>query len=346
MHHSFRCRASTQLNQQRLLPWLSYRSSLLLGKPSTTLTWDRTYGDSSDGSFALKEEEWERRRPSPAAASLFLLENQLLSLSRLHGCSVHIVACGMPYGGSDGGPLKNMLRDAWECSPSGLPVPTARSKDGSNVVPTVHVNDLAKYVVKLAGSLVLAANPQTVQSFFQQSEGAAVNARGRSPSNGSRAQSRGSARGAAATDQSQGQVIPPPPRMSLCIDSGSSTTTAAAIVTAISSAVGNSRTYTSPSPLQTLRATVSSSSNSSSSSSAGSFLSLGEDPTLSNFVAHYLSSSARVVKPEESSMHSHASAGLTSSSSWTSRAGFASFVRSSSLASSFANSLGLGPLRI
>lgn len=118
---------------------------------SSLLTWDRgTHNNQTATSAAsVRESEWAKRRAAPVASSLFAAENALLSLAK-GGCRVHVVACGLPFGDGEG-PLFSACRASWSGkSPSGPGIPTSRTPDGSNAVPTVHVIDLANYVVKVA----------------------------------------------------------------------------------------------------------------------------------------------------------------------------------------------------
>jgi hypothetical protein len=116
---------------------------------SSALAWDRTPGAAA----GVAEDNWLGRRPSPSAAALFSAENALLALGR-KGCRVHVVAAGLPFGG-DGGPLRTLCQTAWESTGAlgkPLPIPTTRTEDGSNGVPTVHVADLSGFVVKIAAA--------------------------------------------------------------------------------------------------------------------------------------------------------------------------------------------------
>jgi nucleoside-diphosphate-sugar epimerase len=128
---------------------------------SSTLTWDR----STSMRPPYLESNYRRRRPGTKSASVKVAESHVMALGAPErGLRVHVVAAGLPYGDGEG-PLLPLFRRAWLCSdaPSsfnagagpvatGLPLPCLRDEDGANLLPSIHVRDLAAFLVNVVVS--------------------------------------------------------------------------------------------------------------------------------------------------------------------------------------------------
>lgn len=124
---------------------------------SSTLTWDR----STSMRPPYQEPNYRRRRPGTKSAEVKLAESHVMALGAPErGLRCHVVAAGLPYGDGQG-PLQPLFRRAWLCvdapaatapdgapAPSavGLPLPCLRDDDAANLIPTIHVRDLAAFV--------------------------------------------------------------------------------------------------------------------------------------------------------------------------------------------------------
>ena len=110
---------------------------------SSVMTWTRTTPDAEEREKALTEEEYKRRRPHSSFKELLALE-KLVTRSKRTGLRTHVVAAGLVYG-QDEDLFHDLFRTAWSCKPLTL----ASISDGSNLLPTIHVNDLCSVVLKL-----------------------------------------------------------------------------------------------------------------------------------------------------------------------------------------------------
>ena len=130
---------------------------------SSTLTWDR----STSMRPPYQEPNYRRRRPGTKSAEVKLAESHVMALGAPErGLRCHVVAAGLPYGDGQG-PLLPLFRRAWLCvdaptasaasappseaaaSTVGLPLPCLRDESGANLLPTIHVRDLAAFVAAL-----------------------------------------------------------------------------------------------------------------------------------------------------------------------------------------------------
>ncbi|OON20670.1 hypothetical protein X801_03442, partial [Opisthorchis viverrini] len=109
------------------------------------LTWAKTKpNDPEDPIFT--ESEYRRRKPHPNHQDLYELEKEILRLGRKHKKKfvTYVLACGLVYGAEEH-IFQNFFRIAWsEQSP--LPV----YFEGNNVLPTIHVLDLANVIQNIA----------------------------------------------------------------------------------------------------------------------------------------------------------------------------------------------------
>mmetsp|Transcript_20525 Transcript_20525/g.38172 ORF Transcript_20525/g.38172 Transcript_20525/m.38172 type:complete len:849 (+) Transcript_20525:165-2711(+) len=135
-------------------PFEGTKSLVLL---STLLTWDSTPAprvvedeekgededqEESDGKPVVptfSETDFTRRKPSPSFLLHKTLESQVLALSH-DSLSTTVLASGLIYGAEEG-IFHSFFRDAWLGRQPLLP---AINENCNNVVPMVHVNDLAR----------------------------------------------------------------------------------------------------------------------------------------------------------------------------------------------------------
>lgn len=85
------------------------------------------------------------RRPAPCAAATHALEQLLLSSSRAGVLRCYVVCPGLLYGRGGEEPLLPLFRAAWE---GGEPLPLLGP--GTNLLPTLHVSNLAAYAEAVA----------------------------------------------------------------------------------------------------------------------------------------------------------------------------------------------------
>ena len=86
-----------------------------------------------EGDFAL-------RQPPPGFEDLLKIENELLEFKK-ENLKVYVVSAGVPYGNGET-VFNEHFRSAWLQTPSAL----SYLDDGENLVPSIHVVDLARFV--------------------------------------------------------------------------------------------------------------------------------------------------------------------------------------------------------
>lgn len=74
------------------------------------------------------------------------IEDEVLAFT-LEGVKTHVICAGLLYGSGEDA-LEQFFRAAWLQDPELLPIPG----DGTNLVPAIHVNDLATFTLKIADS--------------------------------------------------------------------------------------------------------------------------------------------------------------------------------------------------
>lgn len=99
----------------------------------------------------ISEGSYRARNPAAAFVRHKLVETLAINSSREY-LSTFVLCAGVLYGDGEE-PLHPVFRQAWLCSPPALPVVGA----GTNVIPTIHVADLAKLFVRLAERPPVAA---------------------------------------------------------------------------------------------------------------------------------------------------------------------------------------------
>ena len=113
---------------------------------SSVATWARTSPNADDPEAALTEAEYKRRRPHSSYKDLVAVE-KLVTKSKREGLRTHVVAAGLTYGAEED-LFHPLFKAAWNCQA----LPLLSMSDGSNVLPTIHINDVCSIVVKLLES--------------------------------------------------------------------------------------------------------------------------------------------------------------------------------------------------
>ena len=110
---------------------------------STCLTWARTTSEDEEPVFT--EEEFRRRKAHPNFKHYQATEKLVTRSRKKESLRTYIVCAGLTYG-LDEWLLHPWFRDAWNLVQPGLDV----YGEGENVVPMIHVNDLAAIVAQVA----------------------------------------------------------------------------------------------------------------------------------------------------------------------------------------------------
>ncbi|XP_004698865.1 adenylate kinase 7 [Echinops telfairi] len=107
---------------------------------STVMTWARSKPlDPEDSEIPLTEEDYRRRKHHPNFLDHINAEKMVLKLGKNNKkLATYVVAAGLQYG-MEGGILHTFFKTAWLGEVPALSV----FGDGSNIIPTIHVHDLA-----------------------------------------------------------------------------------------------------------------------------------------------------------------------------------------------------------
>eukprot|EP00946_MAST-07B_sp_MAST-7B-sp1_P005008 g5008.t1 len=127
----------------RLLKRGGYEGSKQFVLVSSIMTWARTKISGESVDAGLSESTFTKRKAAKSFSELKTLETQTLALAR-ENLQTMVVAPGIMYGGGEK-PLHSLFRQAWLCDPPALPV-IHSTRAGANVLPMVHVKDMARAV--------------------------------------------------------------------------------------------------------------------------------------------------------------------------------------------------------
>ncbi|XP_054422919.1 adenylate kinase 7 isoform X2 [Pteronotus mesoamericanus] len=107
---------------------------------STVMTWARSKPlDPDDSEVPFTEEDYRRRKHHPHFLDHINAEKMVLKFGKnIKKLATYVVAAGLQYG-AEGGILHFFFKLAWMGEVPALPV----FGDGSNIIPTIHVLDLA-----------------------------------------------------------------------------------------------------------------------------------------------------------------------------------------------------------
>lgn len=126
---------------------------------SSVLTWAKTRpADPEDAEASLTEEEFKRRRAHNNFRGHIAAEKLVLKCGRKTNNKLHtyVIAAGLPYGNGEG-VFHALFKAAWHADPAALPLFATGEGEaaGTNIVPTIHVKDLAGCILNVLESLPL-----------------------------------------------------------------------------------------------------------------------------------------------------------------------------------------------
>jgi len=113
---------------------------------STIMTWSRTSPpeEEEEEEKALTEEEYKRRRPHVNFRDQLTLE-KLVIRSKSENVVTRVVCAGLLYGGAE-----DLFHDLFKAAWHGKSLPLLSLADGSNHVPTLHIQDLCSVILRAA----------------------------------------------------------------------------------------------------------------------------------------------------------------------------------------------------
>ena len=121
---------------------------------SSVLTWGKTRSaDPEDAEAPILEEEYRRRRPHNRSKTHIDCEKLVIKCGRKTKgkFKTYVAASGLQYGAGED-VFHALFKSAWHQHPPALPV----FGPGTNVVPTIHVHDLAALAIN-----VIESQPET-----------------------------------------------------------------------------------------------------------------------------------------------------------------------------------------
>jgi adenylate kinase len=123
---------------------------------SSVMTWAKTITE--DGK--LHEDNYKTRAGGGKFSNFRTAETQVLAMGEKEGLTSHIIAAGLLYG-HDESDFQSLLKEAWLAPAEELKI-VSRS-GGTNMLPTIHINDLAAYACALiADDELVAKKPYSV----------------------------------------------------------------------------------------------------------------------------------------------------------------------------------------
>ena len=118
---------------------------------SPVFTWANTECDSGSEGSTLTDADYQRRVPFPRYQMVKHLENLAMTAIKFNSnVKVRVVCSGLPYGhGEANDVFYEFFRRAWlSLHPELASLPCIGN--GDNVLPTIHVKDLARFVIHLS----------------------------------------------------------------------------------------------------------------------------------------------------------------------------------------------------
>jgi len=110
---------------------------------SSVMSWARTKVDPDDPETPIPEDEYRRRKPHPNFKAIAQLEKDIVKHSKKEKFKGYVVTPGLVYHSGDS-IFHTLLKMAWHNEPF-LPC----YGDGNNVLPCIHLDDLANIVVEV-----------------------------------------------------------------------------------------------------------------------------------------------------------------------------------------------------
>ncbi|KAJ8331256.1 hypothetical protein O5D80_000811 [Batrachochytrium dendrobatidis] len=110
---------------------------------SSIMTWARTKVESDDGDGSIAEDEFRRRKAHPNWKNHLALEKNIIKYGKKTNLKTYVVAAGLIYHAGDS-IFHSLFKAAWHNEPE-----LHCYGDGSNHIPTVHLDDLISIIVEL-----------------------------------------------------------------------------------------------------------------------------------------------------------------------------------------------------
>jgi adenylate kinase len=132
----------------RLLKRGGYEGTKQFILVSSVMTWARTKISGETAETGLKEENYTKRKPAASSSELKTLESQTMALAR-ENLQTFVVSPGLLYGAGEN-ILHALFRQGWLCEGS-LPI-VHSTRGGSNILPMIHVADMARVVASIIES--------------------------------------------------------------------------------------------------------------------------------------------------------------------------------------------------
>ncbi|KAI9325435.1 hypothetical protein DFJ73DRAFT_801962 [Zopfochytrium polystomum] len=110
---------------------------------STIMTWAKTKVDQDDPDAFLAEDEYRRRKPHPNYKNHVNVEKSVIRCGKKSALRTFVVASGLVYHAGDN-LFHYMFKSAWH----NADIPCYG--DGSNALPTIHLDDLCNIIVEVA----------------------------------------------------------------------------------------------------------------------------------------------------------------------------------------------------
>ncbi|KAJ3277144.1 Adenylate kinase 7 [Terramyces sp. JEL0728] len=103
---------------------------------STVMTWAKTKGDVDDPESAFAEDEYRRRKPHPNFKNHLAVEKNIVKYSKKEKFKGYVIASGLVYHAGSS-IFHYLFKSAWHNEPY-----LTCFGDGTNVLPTIHLDDL------------------------------------------------------------------------------------------------------------------------------------------------------------------------------------------------------------
>ncbi|KAI8618987.1 hypothetical protein BC830DRAFT_1226450 [Chytriomyces sp. MP71] len=110
---------------------------------SSIMTWAKTKVDQDDPEAFLAEDEYRRRKPHPNYKNHIQIEKNIMKFGKKSALKTYVIAAGLIYHAGDS-IFHHMFKDAWHNEDELICY-----GDGSNVLPTIHLDDLTNIMVEV-----------------------------------------------------------------------------------------------------------------------------------------------------------------------------------------------------
>ncbi|KAJ3054331.1 Adenylate kinase 7 [Rhizophlyctis rosea] len=114
---------------------------------STIMTWARTKGDPDDPDAYITEDEYRRRKPHPNFKQHLAIEKNIIKHGKKSALRTYVIAPGLVYHPGDC-IFHYLFKAAWHNEEELICY-----GDGSNVAPTIHLDDLCNIIVETVETL-------------------------------------------------------------------------------------------------------------------------------------------------------------------------------------------------